>query len=87
MGAAVSTQLWFLYSKALGRLFVEKAFALAVRLEPFAIDDQLRDGALASSFDHFLGGSGSAFDIDVLEGNIVLFQEAFGFATIRAPEG
>jgi hypothetical protein len=80
-------ELRLFYAQALGRFFVEEAFALPVRLEPFAVDYELGDSALAGLFDHFIGGAGSGFDIDVLEGDVVALQEAFGFAAFGAPEG
>jgi hypothetical protein len=33
------------------------------------------------------GGAGSGFDIDLLVGNVVPGEEAFGFPAIGAPEG
>ena len=72
-------------AQALGHFFVEKAFALPVGLDPFAVNDELRDGALTGALDYFVGGSGRVFDIDFVEWDAVLLQEAFGFATVRAP--
>jgi len=80
-------ELWFFNAQALGHFFVEEAFALAVGLDPFAVNHKLRNGPLAGSLDHFVGSSGRVFDIDVLERNVVLFQEVLGFTAVRAPEG
>src|SRR5437763_2544352 len=66
---------------------VEKAFSRTVGLEPFAVDDKLRDGALAGATDDFLGGAGSGFDVDLLIGELVLVEEALGDAAVGAPEG
>src|SRR5436305_3475565 len=66
---------------------IEKAFSRTVGLEPFAVDDKLRDGALAGATDDFLGGAGSGFDVDLLIGELVLVEEALGDAAVGAPEG
>ena len=86
-GCPYAIGLLFFNAQALGHFFVEEAFALAVGLDPFAVDHELRNGTLASALDHFVGGSRSAFDIDVLERDVMLLQEALGFAAVRAPEG
>src|SRR5580704_7947648 len=80
-------ELWFFDAQALGHFFVEEAFALAVGLDPFAVDHELGNGTLAGSLDHFVGGSGRVFNVDILERDVVLFQELLGFAAVRAPEG
>ena len=80
-------ELGFFDAKALGHFIVEEAFSLPVGLDPFAVDHELRDGTLAGSLDYFVSGSGGAFDIDVLESDVVLLQEALGFTAVRAPEG
>jgi hypothetical protein len=80
-------ELWFFNAQALGHFFVEEAFALAVGLDPFAVNHKLWNGTLAGALDHFVSGSGRAFDIDVSERDVVLLQEALGFAAVRAPEG
>lgn len=69
------------------RFLVQKAFSGAIGLEPFAVDDELRDGALAGAADDFLGGAGSGFDVNLLIGDVVLVEETFGNAAIGAPEG
>ena len=73
-------------AQALGHFVVQEAFAGAVGLDPFAVDHELRDGALTCLLNHFIGGSGRAFDIDFLERDTVLLQKAFGFAALRAPD-
>ena len=55
-------------SEALGHLFVEESFAGVVGLDPFAVDDELGDGALAGALDDFVGGAGGGFNIDSLKG-------------------
>jgi len=73
-------------AQAAGHFFVEKAFALPVGLDPFTVNDELGDGALTSPLDYFVGGSGRVFDINFVEWDAVLLQEAFGFAAVRAPK-
>ena len=61
-----------------GHLVVQKAFAGAIGLNPFAVNDKLRDGALAGAGHHFVGRSGRVFDVNLREGNVVFLQEALG---------
>jgi hypothetical protein len=77
--------LYSLYSQALGHLFVEEALAGDVGLDPFSIDYELWDGALAGAFHDFIGGSGRGLDVDVGVGQLVLVEEALGLAAVRAP--
>src|SRR6202041_2398833 len=67
--------------------FVEETFAGSVGLDPFAIDDELRDSAFAGALDDFVHGAGGGFDIDVFIGNVVLGEKAFGLAAVGAPGG
>jgi hypothetical protein len=64
---------------------VEKALAWTVRLNPFAVNDELGDGPLAHLPDNFFGGARTGLDIDLGIGDQVLFEETFGFAAIAAP--
>lgn len=64
---------------------MEKSAAWTVRLYPFAIDDELRNGPLAYLSDNFLRGAGVGLDINLGIGNLVLFKEPFSFAAIAAP--
>jgi hypothetical protein len=64
---------------------VEKSAAWAVRLYPFAIDDELRNGPLAYVSDNFLRSAGAGLDINLGVSNRVLLEEAFGLAAIAAP--
>ena len=59
----------------------------SVGLDPFAVDDELRDGALADVGDDFVRGAGSGLDVDLLVGDGVLREEAFGLAAVAAPGG
>jgi hypothetical protein len=68
-----------------GHFVVEEALAGAVGLDPFAVEDELGDGSLADVGDDEVGGSGSAFDIDLGVGDRVLGEEALGFAAVAAP--
>ncbi len=66
-------------------LVVQEAAARAVRLDPFAVDYELRDRSLAYVPDQLIRGVGGGFNIDLGIGNLVLFEESFGFAAITAP--
>ena len=59
--------------------------ACTVRLDPFAIDDELRDGPFANMLDDFLCRPWAGFYINFCIGNLVLFKEPFSFAAIAAP--
>jgi hypothetical protein len=74
-------------AEACRHFLVEKTFTGAVGLEPFAVDDELWDGALAGAADDFLGGAGSGFDVDLLVGDLMLVEETLGDAAVGAPEG
>src|SRR3954465_13951900 len=62
-----------------------EALAWRVGLDPFAVDHELRDGTLARVLHHFVRGAGRALDVDLFVGDLVLVEEALGFAAIRAP--
>ena len=70
-----------------GHFLVEKTFSGAVGLEPFAVYDELGNGALSGAADDFLSGAGSGFDVDLLIGDLVVVEEALGNAAVGAPEG
>lgn len=59
----------------------------AIRLDPLAVDYELRDGALAGAFDHLVEGAGRGFDIDLRILDVVLGQKALGLAAVGAPGG
>ena len=65
---------------------VKKAFARPIRLYPFAVNHELRDGPLASLPDDFLGSAWRGLDVNFGVRNVVLLQEALGDAAVRAPE-
>jgi hypothetical protein len=73
------------HAEEVGHLLVEKAVARAVRLNPFAVDDELRNRPFANVLDDFLSRSGGALNIDLGIRNLVLFKESFGLAAIAAP--
>ena len=73
------------YSQKLTDFFVQKPFAGTVGLNPAAIDDELRDGALAGVTNDLVSGAGRGFNIDVCVGNVVFVEEALGGAAIGAP--
>ena len=56
-------------------------------MDPLAIDHKLGDGALASVLDDFVDGTGGGLDIDIFVGDVVLGEEALGFAAFGTPEG
>jgi hypothetical protein len=72
-------------AQPLAHLLVEKAAAGMVGLDPFAVDDELRDSALAYVPDQFGGGFGRGFDVNLGVGEVVLFEEALRLAAIAAP--
>jgi len=74
-------------AEAIGHFLIEEAATGAVGLHPFAIDDELRDGALADVAKDLFGGAGCFFDVNFGVGNAVLFEEALGFAAVAAPDG
>ena len=74
-------------SQPLSHFFVEEALAWAVRLNPFAINHELRNGPFASTLDDLFGGAGGGFDVDFPECQVVALEEALGFAAVGAPEG
>jgi hypothetical protein len=73
------------HAEEVGHLLVQKAVAWAVRLDPFAIDDELRNRPFANVLDDFLSRPGGALNIDLGVRNLVLFKESLGLAAIAAP--
>jgi hypothetical protein len=73
------------HAKEFGHFLVEKAMSCTVRLDPLAVEDELRNGPLSDMPDNFLRGAGAGLDINLGVGNLVLFKEPFGFAAIAAP--
>jgi hypothetical protein len=74
------------YAQAFRHLVIEKAFAGAVGLNPFSINNKLGDGALPGASDDFVGGPGSRLDVDLGIGNIVLGEKTPGDAAIGTPK-
>src|ERR1700744_5221832 len=66
---------------------MEEAQARAVRLNPFAVQNELRNGTFAGVGDYFLGSARLAFDIDFFVGDGVLGQKTLRFTAIAAPVG
>jgi len=48
---------------------MQEAEAGAVGLNPFSVEDELRNGALAGVGDDLIGGAGGALDVDLGEGD------------------
>ena len=67
--------------------FVEEAAAGTVGLEPLAVNDQLRDGALADMADEIGRGGGVLVDVDFGVGEVVGVKELLGGAAVTAPGG
>lgn len=74
-------------SESLCHLGIEKALADAIGLDPFAVDDELGDGALAGAVDDLIGGAGGGFYVDVLERDVVFREKALGDPAVGAPVG
>jgi hypothetical protein len=68
-------------------LFVEEAAARLVGLDPFAVENELRDGTLAYVGENFVGGARGVLDVDLFEGYVVPGEEALRFAAVAAPGG
>jgi hypothetical protein len=68
-------------------LVEEQAAAGGVGLKPFAVDDQLGDGALADVADDFGGGGGIGVDVDFGIRDAVFLKKLFGGAAVAAPVG
>jgi hypothetical protein len=68
-----------------GHFLIEEATAGLIGLHPFAVDDELRDGALTGVRDHFLRRAGRGLNIDLGMGNVVALEKAFGFTAVGAP--
>jgi hypothetical protein len=72
-------------SEAAHQLINKQAAAGNVGLEPFAIDHQLRDGALADAAQDLGGGGGVGVDIDLSIDNAMLIEKLLGCAAVAAP--
>jgi hypothetical protein len=66
---------------------VKKPFSHAIGLDPFAVDHKLRDSALAGVLHDIVRRAGRALDVNFVEREVVLFQEALGLAAVRTPGG
>jgi hypothetical protein len=73
------------YAEEIGHFPVKKAVACTVRLDPFAVDNELRDGPFAYLPDDFLCRPRAGLDINFGVGDLVLLEKPFGFAAIAAP--
>jgi hypothetical protein len=70
-----------------GHLFVEEALARAIGLDPFAIEDKLRDGMFADVGEQLVGSTGRGVYIDLFVGDGPVVKEAFGSTAVAAPGG
>jgi hypothetical protein len=73
-------------TQTLAHFLIQKSLALAVGLNPLAVNDKLWDGAFAGARHHFVGRSGRGFDIDLFEQDVVPLEKAFGFPAVSAPK-
>src|SRR5580698_7022682 len=64
---------------------MEEAASGPVGLHPLAVDDILRNRALADMLQYLFDGAWRGFDVDFGVGNPVLVEKALGFAAIAAP--
>ena len=71
--------------EALVELVEEQAAARRVGLEPLAVDDQLRNGALADVANDFGRGGRIGVDVDLGVGNAVGVEKLLGSAAVAAP--
>src|ERR1700720_3133858 len=67
-------------------LVIEKSLAGTVGLDPFTINDELRDSALSNLPDQLFRRARRGGNVDLFIGDVVLVQEAFGFAAVWAPQ-
>ena len=68
-------------------LVIEESLTWAVRLDPFAVEDELGDGSFAGVGDDKIGRAGGRLDVDFFVGNVVGGEEALGLAAVAAPGG
>ena len=68
-------------------LVEEQAAAGHVGLKPFAVDDELGDGALADAADKFGGSGGIGVDVNFAVWNTVGIEKLLGGAAVAAPFG
>jgi len=66
---------------------VEETSARAIGLDPFSVDNELGNGAFAYVAQDFFDRSGGRLDVDFSERDVVLLEEALGFAAVAAPGG
>lgn len=74
-------------TETLVHFLVEKSAAWAVGLNPFAVDNKLRDGPLASVLYDFIHRARGGLNVYLGIRDVVLGQKALGFAAIGAPLG
>src|SRR5581483_11361727 len=86
IGASPNLEVLFRNSEQFAHLSIEEALTRTIRLDPLAVDHELRNCALASVPDDLVRSLRIALDIDLAERNVVLFEEVLGLATIAAPE-
>lgn len=64
---------------------MQKALTGAIRLNPFAVEDKLRDSAFADVPKNLIGSAWNLLDVDLGVGNRMFVQKTFSLAAITAP--
>ena len=65
---------------------IEKSLTGTVGLDPFTVNDELWDSALSNLPDQLFRSTRRGGNVDLFIGDVVLVQEALGFAAVWAPE-
>ena len=66
---------------------MEEAAAGAIGLNPPAVEDELRDGALTGVSDDLGCGAWGGFDVDLGVGDGMVSEETLGLAAVATPCG
>jgi len=78
--------LLLLDSQPLRHLVVQEALAGPVRLDPFSVNDKLRDRATPRVANHFLGCPRRGLDIDFFVWDAMFREKALSLTAFGAPE-
>ena len=68
-----------------GHFGMEEAVAGLIGLDPFSVEDELGNGALADVGDDLFGCAGGVLDVDFFVRDGVALEEALGLAAVAAP--
>lgn len=72
-------------AEQLSHFLVSKPASGDVGLNPFSVQDKLRNGAFAGPLDYFFGRARNRFDVDFFVGNLVFCQPALCGVAVPAP--